>query len=256
MFETNRRGNLVWGFLMVLAAILLLASGESSAIAPLIVIGVIGLLAVIMTFASQTRDAIRNAGSSLLPARVPTTTAARAARTQATHRPDFDDFYALQDVGLIVDEPRTDGLRLRRASGVSLDDEAVRPYLVVNAPRYGHPAQVLVRFEITDSAGQSQFVYEMDYYMRPGENAILPDYRLPLKGNDRLIRTGKWDLQVWVNGGLLAIHTFNASPSLEERRRQFGIDGEARERLELDADPVPLSLEELLQQQSSHSRSR
>ncbi len=253
MFESNRRGTLVWAAIMALAAFLFFSSGELGA---LMIVSAISAILLLLLFISQgplqqLQDALP--APQRVAAASPT---ARTARLQASHRPDYDEFYGLQDVGLIVDEPRTDGLHLRRARLVSLDDEAIRPYLVVHTPSYGHPAQVIIRFEINDASGASQFVYEMDYYMRPGENAVLPDYRLPLKGNQRLDRTGKWDLQVWINGGLVAVHTFSVTPSVEERRRQFGIDGEAQQRLELDNEPVPMSLEELLARQSGESSSR
>ncbi len=247
MFEINRRGNLAWLLMMTLAAVLFLQAGSTGTLA---FISILALLFIIF-IANQGRNlSVDDAISRLGIQRFPTTPSARNAKLQASHRHDFDDYYGLQDVGLIVDEPRSDGLRLHRARTVSMDQEAIRPYLVVNAPRHGHPAQTLIRFEINDSAGQLQFVYEMEYYMRPGENAILPDYRLPLRNNERLERMGKWDLQVWVNGGLLAMHTFTVSPSIEERRRQLGVDGEASQRIEAEYDPVPLSLEELLSQQS------
>lgn len=235
---------------MTIAALLFIGAGAFNA---LIALGVMSAALMLLGFSQRPRrrnalqQAARQTSSS------PT---ARTANSQARHRPDFDDYYHLQDVGLIVDQQESDGLKLRRARLISLDDKAVRPYAVVNAARYGHPAQVLVRYEITDSTGQQQFVYEMDYWMRPGENAILPDYRLPLKGNDRLGRIGKWDLQVWINGGLIAVHTFSVSPSAEQRRRQFGLDGESQARLEMEYEPTPISLDELLkQQQASSSRS-
>lgn len=247
MFETNRRGNLAWLLMMALAAILFLEAGSTGTLA---FMSVLALLFIIFLANQGRKFSIDETISRLGGQRLTTTPSARSARLQASYRHDYDDYYGLQDVGMIVDEPRADGLRLHRARTVSMDEEAVRPYVVVNAPRYGHPAQVLLRFEITDSGGQLIFVYEMEYYMRPGENAILPDYRLPLRGNNRLERTGKWDLQVWINGGLLAVHTFTVSPSIEERRRQLGVDGEAHERIEAEYDPVPLTLEELLSQQS------
>lgn len=250
MFEKNRRGNLVWVLFMAMAALLFLASGQVGALAALVILSV--ALFLMMANRQTPRRDTRQAHSRYQ--RFQASNAARNSRLQATHHPDFDEYYGLQDIGLIVDEPRIDGLHLRRVKDVSLDDETVRPYIVVHAPPPGHPAHAVIRFEMSDAGGQSQFVYEMDYYLRPGENAILPDYRLPLHGNSRLTRIGKWDLQVWINGGLMAVHTFNVAPSLEERRRQFGIDGEAQVRLELEPEPVPLSLEELLMQQSGRSQ--
>jgi len=232
---------------MTVAALLFIGAGAFNV---LIALGVMTAVMMFLWLASQPKSINSLQRASRQESASPT---ARVANSQAGHRPDFDDFYHLQDVGLIVDQLGPDGLQLRRARQVSLDDKAVRPYAVINAPSYGHPSQVLVRYEITDSSGQRQFIYEMDYWMRPGENAILPDYRLPLKGNDRLSRTGKWDLQVWINGGLVAVHTFSVSPSVEERRRQFGLDGESQARLELEYEPTPISLDELLRQQQTSS---
>lgn len=245
------RGNLVWGMFMVLAVVLFLAANAPGAA---FVVGAMSLLLIMLMTGQQLQKSLPAVRP--IPQRVGVSNAARVARTQASHRPDFDTYYTPQDVGVIIDEPRRDGLQLRRARFVSLDDEALRPYVVLNAPHRGHPAQVIIRFEITDAAGAVQFVYEMDYYMRAGENAVLPDYRLPLRGNTRLDRSGKWDLMVWVNGGLVGIHTFSVSPSLEERQRQLRIDGEvAHQQFDFSDDPAPLSLEELLSRQPRTNRS-
>lgn len=249
MLEISR-GNLVWVLFMALAVVLFLSANAPGAA---FLVGLVSALFVLLTVGQQIRKSL----PPIQPAqRFGMSNAARAAHTQAGHRPDFDTYYTPQDVGVIIDEPRRDGLQLRRARFVSLDDEALRPYVVVNAPHRGHPAPVIIRFELTDAAGAIQFVYEMDYYMRPGENAVLPDYRLPLRGNKRLDRPGKWDLTVWVNGGLVAIHTFSVSPSLEERQRQLGIDGEvSHQQFDFSDEPAPLSLEELLSRQPRSHRS-
>lgn len=231
---------------MLLAIALFWASSPTAAIFMLTILAGLMLTgALTNTKPSNSRRTSKNYRHNFA-----SSNSARNARLQASHRHDYDTYYGLQDIGLIIDEPRYDGLHLRRVKDVSFDDEAVRPYIVLNLPPQEQNNPSLLRFEISDAAGQSQFIYEMDYYLRSGENAILPDYRLPLRGNQRLSRLGKWDLQVWVNGGLVGIHTFYANPSLEERRRQFGIDGEAQVRMELEADPMPLSLEELLTKQS------
>jgi hypothetical protein len=242
MLDKNRRGNLVWVAFIAFAMLIFLGTG---AIAPLLVSAAAVLLVIVAA----------NGARLQLPQRQrrpqqDMTRAARAARLQGTYRPAFDDYYTLQDIGLVIDEQDRNGLRIRQARVISMDDRAVRPYVVVSAPRDGrHPAQVLVRFEMTDASGKSQFIYEMDYYMRPAENAILPDYRLPLKENQRLGRAGQWDLQVWVNGGLLGVHSFNMAPSHATRQAQFSPEGEVRGRLEAEDDPMPVSLEELLAQQ-------
>ena len=66
-------------------------------------------------------------------------------------------------------------------------------------------------------------------------------------------------MRVQVDGGVLGIHNFNLSPSLSDRRRQLSPDGELRERVwrsEEEDISLPLSLEELLRQQSQQNRAR
>lgn len=243
MLTKNRRGNLVWVAFIVFAMLLFVGNGALEAL-----LFTVGIVMFMLAVASARQIKFPQ------PQRATTakemTAAARAARLHSSDRPDYDDYYALRDIGMIIDEQDQHGLSIRRARTLSMDDRAVRPYVVVSAPHDGrHPDQVLVRFEMTDANGASQFIYEMEYYMRPGENAILPDYRLPLKNNQRLGRAGQWDLQVWINGGLLGVHAFTMNPSHEIRRIQFTAEGEARGKLMLDEDPIPVSLEELLAQQ-------
>jgi hypothetical protein len=243
---------------MAMAALVLMLSGEGLAV--LMGASILVTLFGLMWWASrpQQRPVVRDQSLTdfLSGKRFSTTEAARHAVEQSRHRPDYDAYtYTLRDIGMIVDESSREGLKLRQARFISLDDEAVRPYIIVAAPRRFQPQRVLVRYEINDATGKRQFVYEMEYWMRPGENLLLPDYRLPLKGNNRIERTGKWDLQVWINDGLVGIHTFSVSPSLEERRRQFSQDGEAQRAVRLDNDPLPLSLDELLSAQQQHRSS-
>lgn len=258
MPKTNRRGNMAWLLTMFIAFMVLLASGEWTV--AFVLGGIVTLLATMAlagnaarTIQTNTRAARRVSRANPVSRerrRVQMTQAARRASEYASLRPDHDTSgYRLQDVGLLVEEIRKDGLELRQARLLSLDDNSLRPYLVIDAPTYAHPRASLIRFQIGDAAGYSQFVCEMEHYMRPGENLLLPGYRLPLKGNTRLTNIGKWDLQVWIDGGLVALHTFTMSPSLEERRRQFGLDGEAQVQVALEDDSLPISLEELLSQQ-------
>lgn len=258
MPKTNRRGNMAWLIAMFIAFMVLLVSGEWAV--AFILGGVVTLLTTMAVAGNAARTLQTNTRASRRisranPAsrerrRVQMTQSARRSAEYVSMRPDRDTHgYRLQDVGLLVEEIRKDGLELRQARLLSLDDNSLRPYIVVDAPTYAHPRQSLIRFEIKDAAGYPQFVCEMEHYMRPGENLLLPGYRLPLKGNNRLTHIGKWDLQVWVDGGLVALHPFTLSPSLDERRRQFGLDGEAQVQVALEDDSLPISLEELLSQQ-------
>lgn len=246
----NRRGNLAWLMAMVFALFVLLNAGALSAIAGVSLLAIFLFAYAVLVGGFSPADVTDRLLDAVPFSRPGITDAARRARMSASRRPDFDNAgYLLKDVGLVVEEPRADGLHLREARLISLDDEAIRPYMLIHAPRQSHPRQTLIRYEIMDSAGQQQFICEIDHWMRPGENLLLPNYRLPLKGNDTLNRLGAWELMVWVNGGLIASHQFNVSPSVHERRRQFGLDGEAQVPVRLEQDALPVSLDDLLSQQ-------
>lgn len=251
---TTRRGNVAWLIAMFVAMIALLSAGALPVMA-----GVVVLTAVLFAYGAISGDyspgEMRDRMLDSIPFNRPAITdSARRARMQASRRADFDlSNYALKDVGIVVEEPRRDGLHLREARLLSMDDEAVRPYIIIHAPRQDHPRETLIRYEITDAGGQQQFVCEIDHWMRPGENTVLPNYRLPLRGNESLDRMGTWDLQVWVNGGLVAIHEFSVSPSMAERRKQFGLDGEAQEPVRLERDASPVSLDDILSSQRSRT---
>jgi hypothetical protein len=264
MPKTNRRGNIAWVLSMLVAFLVLLAAGEwpialvlSAAVIFMTMLAFAGDAARTLQSRPKAARLVSRANPASRQRRLEITQAARRASEYAELRSDRDTRgYRLQDVGTLVEVPRRDGLDLRQARLVSLDDNSLRPYLVVDAPAHAHPRQTLVRFEIGDAAGQQQLVCEMEHYMRPGENLLLPAYRLPLKGNTRLTNIGKWDLQVWIDGGLVALHTFNMSPSMEDRRRQFGLDGEAQVQVAIEDDSLPISLEELLNQHQRRTSTR
>jgi hypothetical protein len=102
---------------------------------------------------------------------------------------------------------------LRRARFITLDDESLRPYVVMHYPHGLRPRQVLLRFEITDAAGKPQYIYEVERTVDGGENLILPDYRLPLKSNNgKLNLSSAWNLRVSVDGDPMGAHHFNLLP--------------------------------------------
>ena len=179
---------------------------------------------------------------------------AREAKARARTHPNFDALIHLLDVGLIVDEQRPDGVSLRRGRFISMDDDGVRPFAIIHVPaalggRLGH-----IRFEIWDEKGHLHYVYEAEKWLLAGENILLPDYRFPIRKQSDKLQAGSWSTQVMVDAGVLGIHNFNLSPSLAARRRVIDSDGEImRERVwrtEEDDESLPLSLEELLRQQS------
>jgi hypothetical protein len=251
MLQSNRRGTLVLYFIMAAAILTVIFSG---AVSPPVGAALITIYLAFVVLTSRA-SALRNLRQAMpeKAARIPQIT--RAAREAAGRIPRssmsiLQEPYSLQDIGLIIDERRRDGLHLRHARFVSLDDESLRPYVVLQYPAGGYPEKVILRFEINDSAGEPQFIYEMEYILRPGENLIVPDYRLVLKGNPKVTHPGTWDLQVSINGTPIGIHNFNILPPLADRLRQ-GSDGEVSARLlaEEEEEELPVSLEELLAQQ-------
>jgi hypothetical protein len=253
MLQSNRRGTLVLYFIMAVAILTVIFSG---AISPPLGAALLTIYLAFVVLTSRA-SALQNLRRTMpeRTARIPQIT--RAAREAAGRIPRssmsiLQELYTLQDIGLIIDERRRDGLHLRHARFMSLDDESLRRYVVLQYPADGYPEKVILRFEINDAAGEPQFIYEMEHTLRPGENLIVPDYRLVLKGNSKITNAGTWDLQVSINGMPVGIHNFNILPPLAERLRE-GSDGEvspsARLMVDEDEEELPVSLEELLDQQ-------
>jgi hypothetical protein len=259
MLESNRRGTLVLYFIMAIAILTVIFSGAiSPPLGALLLVGLMGFIG--LTSRSAALKNIRDAMPETRQARTRAPQITRAAKTAVDRAPRsnlsiLQEPYTLLDIGLIIDERRRDGLSLRHARFISLDDESVRPYLVLYYPNEVFQDQVLIRFEISDAAGNPQFIYEMEHRLRAGENLIVPDYRLLLKGNDKLSNTGGWGLSISVDEKVIGVHHFNLLPPVAERLRQGVTDGEvnpaARLMVEEDEDDLPVSLEELLGSQRS-----
>ncbi|WP_119072472.1 hypothetical protein [Aggregatilinea lenta] len=258
MFQHSSRGTAVWLIIVGLALALTLIAGEIPAAAAALLLAAYLALAYVVTRRVEVGSIIESLPRP--PARqAQATEVAREASGRASNHPRFDPLVHLLDIGLIVDEQRPDGLSLRRGRFISLDDDGVRPFAIVDVPEGIGDRMARIRFEIRDEDGKPRYVYEDDKWLRAGENALLPDYRLPISGNESQLGAGMWIMRVQVDGGMLGIHNFNLSPSLSERRRQLSPDGELRERVwrsEEEDVALPLSLEELLRQQSQQHRAR
>lgn len=253
MLESNQRGTYVLYFILALAILLLIVT--EAAAPPIIALMLVGFMAFIaLTARSGTPLSQRIAEQAARPPRI--TRAGQLASERVPRSVSIlQDAYLIQDIGLIVDERQRGGISLRQARFMSLDDESVRPYVVIHYPQTGYARSVIMRFEMSDEEGTPQYIYEMDYTIRPGENLILPDYRLPLKTNDKISSAGTWNLILKVDGQDIGIHNFSLMPSTHQVL-QVGNDGEipreARLVMEEEAEErLPLSLEELLNQQSS-----
>ncbi|MBP8974902.1 MAG: hypothetical protein KBH93_13630 [Anaerolineae bacterium] len=259
MFRQSKRGTLVWLVIVGAALGLVLLAGD-------IPIGVEAalLLAYLGLLVAVTRGAdLGGALSRVLRrghARQEPSEVAREAAAWARSLPNHDTLYRLLDIGLIVDEQRPDGLALRRGRFVSLDDDGLRPFAIIDVPDALGSGLALVRFELRDGAGQTHYVHEAERWLQPGENILVPDYRFPIRKRAPDLESGGWTAQVSIDGGALGIYHFNLSESLMDLRQQMGPDGELlRDRVwrsDDDDESLPLSLEELLRAQSRQQRAQ
>ncbi len=200
-------------------------------------------------------------------------TGASAQAQEAARRANARGFgpnpgISLLDIGLIALEREAQGGTLRRAQSVSKDDDGVRPYLVLNVDPSEADRNARLRFEMIDQNGEEVYVYEMNLFLRDGELNILPDHQLPLLNNPQIAGAGQWDLRVYLDRQLMAVHTFSLTPSSAERaerlsgraasrpRRYVMPQSEASDSSEAQAqdERPPQTLEELLRSQKNQRR--
>jgi hypothetical protein len=256
MFQHSHRGTLVWLFIVGMALGLTLIAGEVPAAAAAALLAGYLALAWMVVRNVQLGNLI-----NVLPSRMTRqpqpTEVAREAVARARNHPKYDSLVQLLDTGLIVDEQRPDGLALRRGRFITLDDDGVRPFAILHVPEVLGQRMARFRFELRDESGHPQYVYETEKWLDAGENVVLPDYRLPIRNHKTGIIPGGWSSHVMLDDRMLGIHSFSISPSVAERLRQVSSDGELRERVwrtPEEDDSLPLSLEELLRQQSRERR--
>ena len=252
MFRHSSRGTLVWLFIVGVAlGVTMMAEEVPNEVGAVLLAAYLGLVLVV----ARNIQVGHVLGS--LTARTEhqpePTEIAREATARARSHPEYDALIHLLDVGLIVDEHRPDGVSLRRGRFISLDDDGIRPFAIVNVPEVLGGRLAHLRLEIRDETGKVHYVYEDEKWLQTGENTLLPDYRFPIRKQAEKLQAGSWSAHIIIDEGLLGIHHFNLSPSLIARRA-IGTDGEImRERVwhtEEDDESLPLSLEELLRQQS------
>jgi hypothetical protein len=159
------------------------------------------------------------------------------------------------DMGVIASQSSYEGMAMRRTRAVSKDDDGVRPFITLSIDPEDADRNAVVRFEILDQYGEQVYVHEMKAFLRDGELSIMADHHLPLAGNSSITGTGDWDLRVFIDGNLAAVHNFTMSPSINERSRRLAGDyiHAAEPETEFDIiDEVPQeiapSLQELLKQ--------
>lgn len=174
---------------------------------------------------------------------------ARAIQRGSRIAPDL----ALMDVGLIASGMTDEGMVMRRADEISKDDQGARPFIVLKVDPSAADRRARLRFEMIDHTGKEQYIHEMDVYLRDGEMNILADTHLPLDGNDRIEGMGQWDLRVYLDGELTAMHGFSLSPSYEERRNRLGNSRRhfvMSEDQDASTEGQSMRLEDLLRQQN------
>lgn len=257
-----KRRNTIW--LMTLGAVIGLAllSGVADPAVQLALLTLFGGA----TFASTVElgnnretilDALRRA-----PIRQRVSPQAKEAVESARSRGGYvNQEMMLLDVGLIASQTSYDGMAMRRTRSISKDDDGVRPFVTFHVDSVEADRPAVVRFEVYNQYGEQQYIHEMRSFLRTGEVNIMADHHLPLAGNADIEGTGDWDLRVFVDGNLVALHTFMLAPSMNERaqrlRGQSGrvVDNDALYDI-IDEEPQELTpkLQDLLKQQSARPR--
>ncbi len=243
----------------MIGAVIGLAALATLTEAPVLSVLMVGAY-VAMLAAIFANDRLRQLQNMIptLAATTKTTSAARNAVARARRLSNYTTDESVTDIGIIINEKDRNGRWTRRiAQSVSMDDQAIQPYVKVNVPPDQSNRVALIKFEVVDKAGKTQFSREVEQYVRDGENLIPSDQQLPFRGNDKLGRAGTWDLQVSINGALAACHSFGVSPSTAAMRPILEDDGEAAiahlSTPDDKEDDMPLSLEDLLREQRQGS---
>jgi hypothetical protein len=172
----------------------------------------------------------------------------------------------LMDIGLIATAMSDEGMVMRRTDEISKDDQGARPFVVLKVSPSAADRRGRLRFEMMDHTGSEQYIHEMDVFLRDGEMNILADHHLPLENNSRIEGMGQWDLRVFLDGELMAMHGFTLTPSYEERanrlgtaRRTYVMSDDRSSDREADRGSVQgesMRLEDLLRQQSQRRSDR
>lgn len=248
----SRRGTYIWLLMLGLAVgIVLLAGALEAAISAEVALAlVIGY--IVLAGASLATIALPSLNVSMpqISSAIRMSPNARQASQRARTRPGFSRDATLTDVGTIINERRRDGQWDRHlAQVISLDDDAVQPFISVFVDSNHSNRLAIVQFDIYDQTGRQRFSRQCEQWVRDGNNLIVCDRQLPLQQlSDVHSRTGTWDLRITVDGSVVGIHSFTVTPSTADRRRQFGNEGET-EMAEI-VDDMPVSLEDLLRERS------
>ncbi|MBC8171395.1 MAG: hypothetical protein H7X77_06970 [Anaerolineae bacterium] len=263
-----RQQNIWWlGILSVLTLVAIVAGVPTSANSPVIPL-LITMVAAAAAASFLRLDNLRRSNlTGAMQQRIPTPTGVKVSSQakEAINRASVRGYQpisqlALTDVGLIASSRGEEGLEMRRTRSISKDDEGVRPFIVLNVAASEADRNAKLRFEMIDQSGQDLYIHEMNVYLRDGELNILADHHLPLMMNQQIEGSGEWDMRVFLDGELIAIHSLTLTPSHEERERRLG--GDARPRryvmpeaeVDDESEAIPLTLEDLMRNQKKQGR--
>jgi hypothetical protein len=259
-----KRQNFAWLTAMGAAVAVAVLSGVATPLVTVTLLGLYLAAAAASVIDLQPERIIDRSRSSLTAMRM--SAEAREAVERAHRRGStFDAGLTLLDVGLITAQSNRDGVVMRRTRSVSLDDDGVRPFITLHVQPENAEQIAVIRFEIIDGNGGTQYVHEMRTFLRDGEMNILADHQLPLASNAAL-QSGDWDLRVFIDGKLLGAHVFTLAPSLNNRFERLEQRDQQRSAAastyttpspqQDKQDENPLSLEDLLRSRSSGSNNR
>ncbi len=266
MNPTNRRVTNIGILLLgVLVALIAFASVSSAAMSPVIGFSMVAAYLALAFFLYKRADLGALADSVLrtkttFAASARMSGAARRAAARAKSHPEagYGSDVALLDVGMLVNERRQDGGWDRRiAQAVALDDGFLQPYIKIFVPASAAERHAALTFEFYDRSGRLQFSHSMEDYLRTGENLILCERQLALRGAEQQMRAGTWDLRVKVDGVLIGLHDFSMSSTRGERPTERAAErpapptrlSHARDEDTYEEAP-PVSLEDLLREQA------
>lgn len=174
------------------------------------------------------------------------------AITTAGHDPDQLQVLPV-DLGLLVYKDNQQ--EIYRHQAIPNDVDYVRPFVELKLPT---SVSGKVRFELLDSNGNSLFIDENSYQLKPGKQPIVAGTWLPI--HDAHDLEGMWQLKVSAGGVLLANHVFEwdtdeAAPIREHIQEDGEISPELRQAL-AENRLQRMSLDELLADQQEDDPAR
>jgi hypothetical protein len=161
------------------------------------------------------------------------------------------------DIGLMTFKGSDDPV-IHRTWPVEDDNDYVQPFVQLRVPQV---AVGRVKFEIRDHYHQRVFSHEDNYHLERGRNLVIPSTRLPL--HDEQDIDGRWELRVYGDGVLLAVHAFewqsDEDAPARDAPRTVGEDGELNSELRAVLSQSRLeqmSLDDLLGEQMDDDEAR